>query len=476
MSLRIKKVDVIIIVAMIVVAGFVLIKTGYIPEVEKPVIPNIEFIKDDVNKILIVKSVQGEVLWSEIEILGDYDPPSFGQYVSVGDRIINCIGTIIIRHPSTDTTLKTYKFTPRPPLPHTANQLIPSDVSPVDEGAHYKEILIKRELWCFTVVFSDNSDLAGWVATISFNHMAQGDLFLKPDMLVVTLHGPNGEEYGGVINKQRYLGIFRQPFLKAETPGLDVKYDKSWAKGEAPNWHVHAEDQEIDKDHEIIIDLQYFAPSSPMWTYSSRTIDKGEGKIAGYMFTGCQVAGTVEINGLKHEVNGVGHHEHAWSAGPIKSLIYGWDWCHFTLENGWNIYYSNYYLTKQLIEVKTYKINPFAMVVITTDQGETKTILEDVEIKIEKSERILLLLKMPTEIGISAQPKLLSQPLLRSYEIQLDVDITPENTYDEEWPWPTHLGMKIGRSTLSGKISWSDENGDFSVDLNGVGTIWNMRH
>ena len=34
--------------------------------------------------------------------------------------------------------------------------------------------------------------------------------------------------------------------------------------------------------------------------------------------------------------------------GLLKPIIKGWDWCHMTLDNGWNIYYSNYYLTSQI--------------------------------------------------------------------------------------------------------------------------------
>ena len=77
-------------------------------------------------------------------------------------------------------------------------------ISPEDEGLHFDKLSVSREWWYYSVVFDENSDLAGWVASISFNHMARSDLLgtSKPDMLILTLHGPNGEEYGGVINKE----------------------------------------------------------------------------------------------------------------------------------------------------------------------------------------------------------------------------------------------------------------------------------
>jgi hypothetical protein len=36
--------------------------------------------------------------------------------------------------------------------------------------------------------------------------------------------------------------------------------------------------------------------------------------------------------------------------------------------------------------------------------------------------------------------------------------------------------MKIGRNTVTGEITWSDDDGEHEINLNGIGTIWNMRH
>jgi predicted secreted hydrolase len=296
-------------------------------------------------------------------------------------------------------------------------------------------------------------------------------------MLVVTLHSPDGEEYGGLINKIRGGGIILQPTLVATSPGVDVYYDKSWAKGTAPNWHVHAEDEDIDGAHEIIMDLNYFAPGSPLWIHSNREFDKGESKIAEYMFMGCEVNGTVSIDGTDYHVEGIGHHQHSWSTGLIKYIVKGWDWCHVTLDNGWNIYYNNYYLTRQITPTKTDTYNPYGVVILTTDNGNTFTRLEDVSVDITKSDNAFLLLKIPVETNVTAEPKLLTQFLIKTYDVQINININAEeNTYDHKWMLPTYVVMKIGRITVNGKVSWSDEDGIHSVDINGIGTIWNMRH
>lgn len=481
MNIRLRKIDAIIIVAMILIAGFVFYRLGYIFDHDGPDIPDIQFKKDDQEKTLTVVSVSDQVLWKDIEIIGDCDTSALGRHVTEGDLIIECEGTITIRHIPTDTILSIWKFTAIENLPSSMLLGNMRDVSPQDEGAHFNKIGNTREWWYYTVVFDEESELPGWVATIGFCHMSWGDLrlTLKPDILLITLHSPDGKEYGGIINKKRGgilgLGILGTSGLEASTPGIDLKFGDSWAKGEAPIWHVHAEDKEIDKENMIVIDLDYFAPSSPLWIYSNRIIDKGEGRLATYMYTGCEVSGTLKLDGLEFKVSGIGHHEHSWSPGFIKWIIKGWDWCHMRLENGWNIYYNKIYLRNQLLEIRTSRINPVSSFIITTDQGDTLTLLEDLDITVKKSDRIFLLLRMPSELNIRAKPNLLTQILLKKFNIHLDINIEADNTYEKIWKFPTYVGMKVGLNTVNGKISWKDEDGFHEIELNGIGTIWNMR-
>ena len=482
MSIRTRKIDAIIIIAMIVIAGFIFYRLGYIFDSDGPDIPDIQFKKDDQEKTLTVISLSDQVMWKDIEIIGDCDTSLLSKYIVEGDIITQCEGTITIRHIPTDTILSTWKFSAIENLPYSIVTSNNRDVSPQDEGAHFNKITNTREWWYYTVVFDEDGKLPGWTATIGFCHMAWGDLrlTLKPDILIVTLHGPDGQEYGGMINKKRGgilgLGILGTSGLDASTPGVDLKFEDSWAKGEAPIWHVHVEDNEIDKENDIVIDFDYFAPSSPLWIYSNRIIDKGDGRLATYMFTGCEVSGSIKLNGLEYEVSGIGHHEHSWSPGFIKWVVKGWDWCHMRLENGWNIYYNKYYFRNQFLDARTTRVNPVSSLVITTDQGETITLLEDLDITVRKSDRIFLLLKMPSELNIRAKINPISQILLKKYNIRLDIDIEADNTYEKIWKFPTYVGMKIGKSTIDGKISWNDEDGSHNLELVGLGNSWFMRN
>jgi hypothetical protein len=314
--------------------------------------------------------------------------------------------------------------------------------------------------------------------------MARGDLIgtLKPDLLVVTLFGTQGETYGGMVNKKRYLGIINSGTLIASSPGVNVEFENSWAEGEYPNWHVHAEDNDIDNIHEIIIDLDYKANSLPLWTIGNRAFDKSKSSIANYLFTGCTVTGTVEIDGKVYNVKGKGHHEHSWSPHVVtKGSINGWDWFHMVLDNGWNIYMSNFYPTPQYISSKTPRINPFGTIIITTDDGETITELKNVDVKITREDsKIFPFVRMPADFTITAKPSLnplyfISQSLLYGTNTVMDVDIEVKNAYNKVWNFPTYLGMKIGSCEIEGTLSWSDEEGEHQLPLNGKGVSWSMR-
>ncbi|MBU0496368.1 MAG: hypothetical protein KKG04_00235, partial [Candidatus Thermoplasmatota archaeon] len=378
-----------------------------------------------------------------------------------------------------------------PPLlqiPTPPTSFIPSfrrEVAPDDEGVHYDAIRISREWWYFGAVLNGkNSELKNWTVLISFNHMARGDLIgtLKPDLLVVSLHGPNGESFGGMINKERYLGILNYGTLIASSPGINLQYDKSWAEGAYPNWHVHAEDEDIDPGHEIIIDLDYTANALPIWTIGNRAFDESKSSIANYLFSGCTIEGTVSIDGEEYIVSGMGHHEHSWTPNAVtKGSISGWDWFHISLDNGWHIYESNFYTMPQFISEKTSRINPFGTLLITTDDGESFTELRNVDLKItQQDDRIFPFVRMPNEFSMTAQPSinpayLVSQSLLYGTKTELDVDIWYTEANTMVWKFPTYLGMKIGSCSLKGTLSWSDSDGDHQIEVSGLGVVWSAR-
>lgn len=483
MTLKFRKIDAIIIVILLIIAGVVLFKTGYVKPPGKPGTPEIHFVKDDANKILKVVYVSTEVFWKDISIDGTCDKSGLGEKVVEGNEITACEGTITIIFKPTQDVLGSWTFIHVPVPPEGVFLSKDRVVTPADEGDHYNNLLVNREWWYYTAVFGNDCEMAGWTVSISFNHMSRNDLFWsKPDLLFVTLMSPDGKKYGGVVERERPLlgdyGILKKPVLQVTSSdeGFRVEFEKSYVQGLAPSWRVYIEGNDIDKDNDIVMDLQFFAPSAPLWTYGSRPIENSKSNIASYVFLGCEVEGEVKINGLNYNVKGVGHHEHTWASALItKALIHGWDWCQITLENGWNIYYSNYYFLPQISETKESKINPLSTILITSDNGNKITNLEDINVNILKSDQLFLLLNIPVETQVIATPSN-TQLILKSYNIKLNLDIKAENTIDLDWKRLTGVGMKLGRSTVTGNIIWNDEYGDHDVEINGIGTIWNMRH
>jgi predicted secreted hydrolase len=381
-------------------------------------------------------------------------------------------------------------ITPLPPekilTPPTS--LVPAyrrDVSAADEGVHFNELRISREWWYFNAVFNDTaSQLKDWAIAVSFNHMARGDLLgtNKPDLLVVSVLGNGSETYGGMINKEHHLGILKEGTLIAGTPGVKVEFEDSWAEGSYPRWHIHAEDADIDAAHEIVIDLDYTAVSLPVWALGSQAVDKSDSEVANYVLLGCEVSGTVSIDGQNYTVKGTGSHEHSWTPNVINRLsIGGWDWFSLSLDNGWNIYASNYLPSPQAVSGAVSKLDPFGTLFITSDQGKTLTELKDVNLKItEKDEKVFPLVKLPSAFSIKADPSLnplyvISQSLLYGTKTSLSADISISHATNKIWKFPTYLGMKIGYCTLDGTISWTDDDGDHEVPVHGIGVSWNMR-
>jgi predicted secreted hydrolase len=380
--------------------------------------------------------------------------------------------------------------TPLPPeqVPTPPTSFLPAyrrDVSSEDEGVHFNELRISREWWYFNAVFNDSSSqLKDWAIAVSFNHMARGDLLgtNKPDLLVVSLFGNSSETFGGMINKEHYLGILKDGTLVADTPGVKVSFEKSWAEGSFPYWHVHAEDLNIDTSHTIVIDLDYVAQSLPLWVFGSRAFDKSESEVANYIILGCTVSGTVTIDGQVFTVKGIGSHEHSWTPNAITRLaIGGWDWFTLTLDNGWQLYVANYLPSPQAASSALARLDPFSTLVITTDHGSTVTELKDVNLKITaKDEKVFPLVKLPATLSLEADPSinplyLISQSLLYGSKIKVQADIDISHATTQIWKFPTYLGMKIGYCSLDGTISWTDDDGDHEVPVHGIGVSWNMR-
>ncbi|MEF8880098.1 MAG: lipocalin-like domain-containing protein, partial [Candidatus Thermoplasmatota archaeon] len=445
---NIRKIDAVIVVALIIIAAVVLFRADYFPDETEIKTPDIGLKKDEQNKVLIVRYISGkDVNWRDIRIEGDCKKSHLIDNVEPNDVIRDCQGKITLIYIPTDEIIGSWSFKEvKPPGSITLpNKRV---VSPADEGKHYDKLFVNREWWYWSAVFGEESELSGWSISISFMRLARGDLLatFKPDVMVFTLHGPNGEEYGGLINKKRGIDLFGGSTLEAKSSGVEIEYGDSWAQGRAPTWYVYAEDEDIDKNTDLVADLKFTSQSDPLWLHSNGLLDKGDAKIADYIFPSLKVTGTVKIDGKSYNVEGTGHHEHSWSNGLLKTAVKGWDWSYIQLNNGWNIYYNKYYLSSQFNSDDTSKINPVANVILTTDKGETLTLLKDISIT-KETEQMFNKVKKPTEIKIKAKPSNSQLALIES-GIQIDLTIHLNNVYEKIFNSLPKVGMDIGRASV----------------------------
>ena len=119
MNIKLKKVDAILIVAMIIISGIVLYQIVILPEKEKVQIPEIQFIQDIEKRTLTVKSFSQTLLWSDLEIKGECDKSDLGEYVTKEDKIKDCSGNIEIIHGPTGAEIGIWTFPPAPELPYS---------------------------------------------------------------------------------------------------------------------------------------------------------------------------------------------------------------------------------------------------------------------------------------------------------------------------------------------------------------------
>jgi hypothetical protein len=161
--------------------------TGAIPIISggSSQVPTIQFIKDDNANTLTVASVNpSNVLWSDINFVGTCDTSGLGTYVTAGDVISGCYGTITLTYVPLNIVVGIYEFTP---LPTPSIQFIKYDinnrvmVTAADTGYHYSSstspsganlIIVKNSVTYYVL-----SNLSiGTSGTLSTKEIQAGDI------------------------------------------------------------------------------------------------------------------------------------------------------------------------------------------------------------------------------------------------------------------------------------------------------------
>jgi predicted secreted hydrolase len=328
-----------------------------------------------------------------------------------------------------------------PPTPPGTSRAIDSGrhvLEPADEGAHK---LAKREWWYFNVFFDNpTSDLNGWSMIISFNKMAPRDLrFLKTDNLFIVLYDDKGTSYEfSVLNQRRGT-------LKAATPGVDVTFKESWAKGEYPSWQIHAENSADG----FVGDFSFSADFMPTWVEGrSSNLVLGKYLAGDYYVPRCEVEGKITWDNKEYVVYGKGYYDHVWEANIPRFVSKGWDWFNLHFDNGWEIYLSRFMLR--------FPRTGYAGAIMISPGN--RNIIEWAKFKMEYVEtsrsKSIRSMSYPVKFHIEASRD----------DMTLELDITSYNVCEIAWKY-ARIGMFEGPCYATGKFSWSGN----TVELNGYG-------
>jgi len=327
-----------------------------------------------------------------------------------------------------------------PPTPPGNNRL-------VDKGRHVLTVedesvhrFSRREWWYFNVFFDKESDLANWSMIVSFNKMAPNDIrYLDRDNFFFVLYDPDGTcySYGSLDNPR---GVFQ-----AQKPGVDLTFGNSWAKGQYPEWTLHAE----DPNGELIADLVFKADFMPVWVEGRSSNLLIGGYVAGdYYIPRCNVTGSLTWKNQEYTIKGLGYHDHVWETNIPRFITNGWEWFNFHFDNGWEMYVSKFNL-RRIRDI-------YAGAIVISPNN--RNLVEFNKFDLEKIELISATdfprIQYPIQYRLHAE---------RDGMI-LNLDIHVYNVCEIVWPraW---TGMFEGPCVVTGSFTWDQE----SVNLQGIG-------
>jgi hypothetical protein len=306
-----------------------------------------------------------------------------------------------------------------------------------DEGSHFHRFLSVKEWWYFNIVFDkQDSELRNWSAMISFHHMCKN--FEKPDFLIISLYDDGNKTYGGVIEKDKGT-------LKAEKYGVNISFENSTVKGGYPNWYLHAEDEDADNDHEIIVDLHFKAECTPYWVGLNTGLGNPRSPFGYYSINHCHVTGNVTIDNDTYQVNGSGYHDHLWALYVIGGRAsFFWDWFSIHFDNGYHAFIW------EILPGSNFIFKSFKPKICWITDGENFT-----DFYIFKLERLEY---ENTSIPDFERPKLFHLTF-RSLRSKIDLYLETKNMHEYLWKSTTDFDIALweGSCLVNGTITIGNE-------------------
>ncbi|GBG94746.1 hypothetical protein LFYK43_12050 [Ligilactobacillus salitolerans] len=198
----------------------------------------------------------------------------------------------------------------------------PTKVQKWEDGRRDTDTPGTSEVWYFDAILDDGSKVV-----LYFHPKSPYKLQEKGDFPDIGIHitDPDGKTYGQQIIE---YPADEASFSKEQ---CDVKVGPHSVVGDFKDYEIH-----IDPVAEVAADLHFHALVKPFRQGNSAVIALGDNDEYHYTDLSVvknQVTGTLTYNGEKHEVTGLGYHDHQWlNISPIVAWHH-WLWGHLYTEN-----------------------------------------------------------------------------------------------------------------------------------------------
>lgn len=182
-----------------------------------------------------------------------------------------------------------------------------------ENGAHPSPDKGHFEHWYFDARLDDGHVIVGFLQT--------AELMTKKAGVELHVYEPNG-------TRHEVRKFYPHSQASASNEKCDVRVAHNWGRvvedfedGGLPTHRIHiAEDgMQFDLTFESLV---------PMWQPGEGLTNYGEDSFFAWVVAApkAQVTGTIVVNGKRHEVTGIGYHDHNWGKGTMPRIVDHWYW------------------------------------------------------------------------------------------------------------------------------------------------------
>lgn len=191
-------------------------------------------------------------------------------------------------------------------------------LEPADDASHPYDGRFYWEWWYFDAQFDD-----GYRCVLELQYPNLTNIFAKECTMLFNVYTPDGRDYNNIIP-------FPLSMWRASQETCDVAIGENTIRGYDPEYRVKF------AHSGLACDLT-FENLLPGWTRGSGEIMFGmpeKQQVFGWVVPQprARVSGTLSVDGVEHEVTGLGYHDHNWGNGIIPRYLSHWVWGRLTTD------------------------------------------------------------------------------------------------------------------------------------------------